>query len=980
MVKLKTYLLLGILSLPFWAVGQCVSDISGTGIGAGVACTAPNSYSYTNATYSSTVTGTGWTYTWTTSPNGSINYGQGTSSISVTWNSAPTGICSSWVNLVVSDGQGCTYNYAVANGVNGKCVNVQARPSPNHSGNGMPFAYNWACLYDPDLNNAESYSATSPCTGCNYFWSISGGTIVSGQGTANISVRWLQQSGTTLDLSVSSPNGCSSNWWQQEGSSQSIQITVSNGYPTYSVTGPSTAYANGCAFRYVGSRNTGVMGGNSTWLAPGGTIVRIGAGLPPLYGTAYDTVDVIWNSTGLKRVTLVNYALGLQCATGSGMNVNVLAGTFTQPSIQGNSQPCIDGNFNYQTVASTGTNYTWTVQNGTLLSGQGTGSVQVDWANTGVGSIIVQAVSGLCSFRDTLNVVVTAPTPFSLGQDTIICGSSFPLAGPPNQSGYLWSTGANSPFINAPIGGDYWLEVMAPSGCLTRDSISILIHPIPNVSLGPDTVACLDSIYITALGNFSAYSWTTGNTVPAIWIDSTGLYAVEVADTNGCIDDDSIFVTLANAASINLGNDTLVCQDSLQIQAPTGFLTYGWTTSESTPSVWVDTSGAYGLEVMDTNGCVAFDTIQIMIAGVKSIDLGLDIFSCQLPVSVLGPVGQETYLWSMGDTTQNMTANAWGNVWLTVVDSNGCSASDTLAIQSFPALSQVFFGNDTILCQPSLVLHVPPFGQSYLWSDGSLADSIQVITAGSYWVQIVDSNGCSISDTIQVNAAMPPIGISLPCPIELCDGQSVMAFGPSGYMAYLWNGINTGSSYLVNQAGSIVLTVIDSNGCVGVSPPCQVTLHPLPTPTISVSGDTLFASPPGTYNWHLNGQSTGQTASWFVPTISGTYTVEVTDSFGCFAVSQPHVFVGIEANAITKLHIWPNPSNGRFCINLPSTIVAMEIRVEMLDFAGKRITIETEIETDKVLVNSQNLASGLYLMQVSAGDAVHTCKVVIVDE
>jgi hypothetical protein len=171
----------GLAFLPNNLIAQCTTNIAGEGIGLSVACTSPNAYSYSSATYSSTVTQSGWSYTWSVSPNGTITYGQGSSQIGVWWNSAPSGLCASWVNLEVSNGSGCIYNYGIANGVAGKCVNVQTRPSPNFTGDGMPNNYTHACKYYPALNNLETYTITTPCTGCNYSWAVNGGSIVTGQ-------------------------------------------------------------------------------------------------------------------------------------------------------------------------------------------------------------------------------------------------------------------------------------------------------------------------------------------------------------------------------------------------------------------------------------------------------------------------------------------------------------------------------------------------------------------------------------------------------------------------------------------------------------------------------------------------------------------------------------------------------------------------------------------------------------------------------
>lgn len=53
-----------------------------------------------------------------------------------------------------------------------------------------------------------------------------------------------------------------------------------------------------------------------------------------------------------------------------------------QPSISGNFSVCNDGTYTYSIPATPNTTYQWNVSNGTILSGQGTAQVVVDWADS----------------------------------------------------------------------------------------------------------------------------------------------------------------------------------------------------------------------------------------------------------------------------------------------------------------------------------------------------------------------------------------------------------------------------------------------------------------------------------------------------------------------------------------------------------------------------------------------------------------------
>jgi hypothetical protein len=55
--------------------------------------------------------------------------------------------------------------------------------------------------------------------------------------------------------------------------------------------------------------------------------------------------------------------------------------------------------------------YNWTVTNGVIVSGQGTNSIDVTWANTGIGSVSVVETNGTNCSGDVVNYdVVIIPT------------------------------------------------------------------------------------------------------------------------------------------------------------------------------------------------------------------------------------------------------------------------------------------------------------------------------------------------------------------------------------------------------------------------------------------------------------------------------------------------------------------------------------------------------------------------------------------
>ncbi len=135
----------------------------------------------------------------------------------------------------------------------------------------------------------------------------------------------------------------------------------------------------------------------------------------------------------------------------------------------------------------------------------------------------------------------------------------------------------------------------------------------------------------------------------------------------------------------------------------------------------------------------------------------------------------------------------------------------------------------------------------------------------------------------------PSVTITAGGPTTFCPGDSVQLTATSGYTTYYWrrNGVLFGGntqSVWVTQAGNYVVTIIDASSCPGTSAIVSVTVSQ-PTATISggpltfCQGDSVtldagagFAS----YAW-----SNGATSQTITVSAAGTYTVAVTNTFGC---------------------------------------------------------------------------------------------------
>lgn len=146
-------------------------------------------------------------------------------------------------------------------------------------------------------------------------------------------------------------------------------------------------------------------------------------------------------------------------------------------------------------------------------------------------------------------------------------------------------------------------------------------------------------------------------------------------------------------------------------------------------------------------------TVSTELACRKSLELGNDTLVCSpAPVTLQNLFVEqfETYLWSTGAKTPSIAVNKTGTYWLHVTYNCGeDSLADTIRV-TFETPINTDLGMDILECenQTHVFYATPCDSCSYLWSTGSIGDTIIVLDPGNYWLQITDSNGCIYSDTV----------------------------------------------------------------------------------------------------------------------------------------------------------------------------------------------------------------------------------------
>ncbi|HEV3327293.1 MAG TPA: hypothetical protein VG052_16875, partial [Puia sp.] len=170
------------------------------------------------------------------------------------------------------------------------------------------------------------------------------------------------------------------------------------------------------------------------------------------------------------------------------------------------------------------------------IVGQTDSTVQLQYKQSGAVTLYGRIVNSCGMLQDSMAIQIIHTTPVFLGNDTSFCaGDSVLLDAGSGFQSYTWSTGAGTQQILASAAGTYWVAALNPhTQCLSTDTVSINVNPLPVVNIGPNTSICRDSLYEFKAGiGFSSYLWQDGSTNSFFFAGQAGTYWVKVTDSNG---------------------------------------------------------------------------------------------------------------------------------------------------------------------------------------------------------------------------------------------------------------------------------------------------------------------------------------------------------------------------------------------------------------------------------------------------------------
>ncbi len=388
---------------------------------------------------------------------------------------------------------------------------------------------------------------------------------------------------------------------------------------------------------------------------------------------------------------------------------------------------------------------------------------------------------------------------------------------------------------------------------------------------------------------------------------STGVTADLITVARHTIVNDDLELAISASKTIT-GECTGSFSEIVVTPLGTGPFTYSWTPSAGLDNTTNDTvianpatTTTYTVEVTDTYGLKVNDNIQIQVIpapAMPTITVNGSTSVCEGDsVNLSAPAGFPTYIWSDGQSADNIWVTNSGNYNLTVADTFACfsqvSADVIISVNPLPAAPGISAGGPLAFCEGDSVELIAETGYaSYNWSDLSSGNTLEAKLPGDYYVSGTDLNGCSSlnSDTLSVIVFSNPLQplVTPGGPADFCEGDSLKLTAPAAYSSYTWNSGETSREIYVTSAGDYNVVVSDANGCKSIpSSDAVISVNLLPSaPVIIPSGPLSFceggsvdlnANPGfGSYFW-----SDGGTGQFRTIIISGSLSVIGEDSNGC---------------------------------------------------------------------------------------------------
>ncbi len=538
----------------------------------------------------------------------------------------------------------------------------------------------------------------------------------------------------------------------------------------------------------------------------------------------------------------------------------------------------------------------------------------------------------------------------------------------------------------------------------------------------------------SSAGDNYTYTWTTddgtivsGENTPMAVVNASGTYLLEVFNNdNGCSALSSVMVVIDQAIpEASIANPAMLTCEleeqtlSIDVNLDVAY-TLEWTTEdgnivsgEDTDQPLIDAPGVYNVLIINSeNGCSTTEMITVE----EFINTPMAAFDYSKDDKVFtfadNSVGSPTmYLWDFGDmNTSNEAApvheyaeNGDYEVCLTITNECGENMTCTTVTVSAGAALEYELSTDDATCNAECdgvydlvpVEDVENYTVTVTGPNGfeSNAFSLSDLCNGTYNFTLTNDIGESIDGTFDIaQPAAITIATSQVVNIDCFGNQNgsiaLELEGGTGDIEITWNTGDAGNEIVDLESGTYTATGVDANGCTQtfdfiVDEPTQLELEDSEVmhiddtnPTGSIEIEIEGGTPGYTFLW-----SSGEDTQNIDGLEVGEYSVIVTDANGCKEEFGPFtvqsIIAVVEIEGLELFNIQPNPATEFVNIALEfDTNQSAEISI--VNNLGQIVsTSQREGKAVNYRQDVQDLASGLYFVQVTVGSQSTIKKLVV---
>ena len=425
------------------------------------------------------------------------------------------------------------------------------------------------------------------------------------------------------------------------------------------------------------------------------------------------------------------------------------------------------------------------------------------------------------------------------------------------------------------------------------------------------------------------YQW---NNNPALNTASVslgaGTHSLSVSGANTCSISSTIVVTEPPAITITPQVIAAGCTNdgaiNLQVSGGLGPYSFSWTNGSTQQNLTGLSAGTYTVTVTDANNCTK--NLPVVVASSSSnINLSWVVSPAKctsangaIDLSVSGNSGSVSFLWSNGQTTEDISNLAPGTYTVTATH-NGCNTAETIVVNSIEVPIYVTVANIVhATCgasNGSIELTVAgeqgslPF--SYLWSSGATTQTATGLAAGTYDVEVRNTYGCIktlqgiVVQNLPGNLQVTPTVTNAQCGNN--GSIKLNVSGMAGTPEYVWSTGATTSS-LQNVGAGTYSVLVKIGSCekellgivvqdIGLNLAANAVIKP-ETCGNGAGSITLQLNNPDSFTYLWN---TGATTSSISGLSAGIYSVQVsmnscTDSLVNMVITNqmltPFVYLG----------------------------------------------------------------------------------------